>query len=88
MEATEVAFVSRVATSWSVGSRAVQAAFMVGGGSLADVVGIRPALALAGVLCLASALLLPWRDPGPAAVPAARAEPVAVFVEPQVAVRD
>lgn len=73
MEATDDAFMSRVATSWSVSSRLVQAVFMVGGGLVAGVVGVRPALVLAGVLCLASAFLLPWRDLRPAAtVPAAR----------------
>ncbi|MDH6137221.1 MFS family permease [Kitasatospora sp. MAA4] len=88
MEATDDAFMSRVVTSWSVSSRAVQAAFMVGGGLVADVSGIRPALVLAGVLCLASAFLLPWGNPHRAAVPAARPEPVAVSLESDVAARD
>ncbi|MCF3964998.1 MFS transporter, partial [Streptomyces fuscigenes] len=75
MEATDDAFMSRVLTSWSVSLRLVQAVFVVLGGLVADAVGVRPALALAGALCLASAPLLPWREPRPGAVPAPRAEP-------------
>lgn len=88
MEATDDAYMSRVATSWSVSSRAVQAAFMVGGGLVADAAGIRPALVLAGLLCLASASLLPWHATRPAAVPASRPEPAAVSPEPEAAARD
>ncbi|WNI16499.1 MFS transporter [Actinacidiphila sp. ITFR-21] len=88
MEATDDAFMSRVVTSWSVSSRAVQALFMVGGGLVAGVVGVRPALVISGVLCLASALLLPWRDPQTAAAPATQAEPAAVTPEPESAARD
>ncbi|MGW6493197.1 MFS transporter [Streptomyces sp. NPDC055056] len=74
MAATPDAFMSRVATSWSVGSKTCQAIFMIAGGLIAAVTGVRGALLIAGVLCLASALLLPWREarianglvPGPA----------------------
>ncbi|MFC9848553.1 MFS transporter [Streptomyces sp. NPDC060223] len=61
MEATSDAFMSRVSTSWSVGSKTCQAAFMIAGGLIADAAGVRGALLIAGLLCMASALLLPWR---------------------------
>lgn len=61
MAATPDAFMSRVATSWSVGAKTSQAAFMIAGGILADAAGVRGALLVAGLLCMASALLLPWR---------------------------
>ncbi|MCX5372586.1 MFS transporter [Streptomyces sp. NBC_00103] len=80
MEATQDAFMSRVGVSWSVSSKTCQAVFMIAGGLLADAAGVRGTLLIAGVLCLASAILLPWRKarttfggvPGPAgeAVPA------------------
>ncbi|WP_020126413.1 MFS transporter [Streptomyces sp. 303MFCol5.2] len=74
MEATQDAFMSRVGVSWSVSSKTCQAVFMIAGGLLADAAGVRGTLLIAGVLCLASALLLPWRKaristggvPGPA----------------------
>ncbi|GAA4808370.1 MFS transporter [Streptomyces ziwulingensis] len=61
MAATPDAFMSRVGTSWSVGSKTCQAAFMIAGGLIAATAGVRGALLIAGLLCLASALLLPWR---------------------------
>lgn len=61
MAATPDAFMSRVGTSWSVGSRTCQAAFMIAGGLIAAAAGVRGALFIAGLLCMASALLLPWR---------------------------
>ncbi|MFE9459721.1 MFS transporter [Streptomyces californicus] len=61
MAATPDAFMSRVGTSWSVGSRACQAAFAIAGGLIAAAAGVRGALFIAGLLCMASALLLPWR---------------------------
>lgn len=61
MAATPDAFMSRVATSWSVGSKTCQAAFMIAGGLIAATAGVRGALLIAGLLCMASALLLPWR---------------------------
>ncbi|TQJ37576.1 MFS transporter [Streptomyces sp. SLBN-115] len=74
MEATQDAFMSRVGVSWSVSSKTCQAVFMIAGGLLADAAGVRGTLLIAGVLCLASAILLPWRKartstggvPGPA----------------------
>ncbi|MEU3209188.1 MFS transporter [Streptomyces cyaneofuscatus] len=61
MGATPDAFMSRVGTSWSVGSKTCQAAFMIIGGLIAAAAGVRGALLIAGLLCMASALLLPWR---------------------------
>ncbi|MEU4169273.1 MFS transporter [Streptomyces sp. NPDC026665] len=61
MQVTQDAFMSRVATSWSVGTKTCQAAFMIGGGLIAEATGVRGALLIAGALCLSSALLLPWR---------------------------
>ncbi|MFF2012935.1 MFS transporter [Streptomyces sp. NPDC058195] len=61
MAATPDAFMSRVSTSWSVGSKTCQAAFMITGGFIGAAAGVRGALLIAGLLCMASALLLPWR---------------------------
>ncbi|WP_406294725.1 MFS transporter [Streptomyces sp. NBC_00624] len=62
MAATSDAFMSRVATSWSVGSKSCQAVFMLAGGLITAAAGVRGALLIAGLLCMASALLLPWRE--------------------------
>ncbi|MGC4936919.1 MFS transporter [Kribbella sp. DT2] len=69
MDATEDSHMSRVFTAWSVTSRAVQPAFMAVGGVLAGLIGLRPTFLVAGICCLVSAAVLPWRS-------AARAEPV------------
>ncbi|GAB3827450.1 MFS transporter [Kribbella italica] len=69
MEVTEDRYMARVFTSWSITSRAVQPAFMAVGGALAGVIGLRPTLLVAGIGCLVSAAVLPWRS-------AAHAEPV------------
>ncbi|MGV9729826.1 hypothetical protein ACWDUE_20935 [Streptomyces albogriseolus] len=61
MAATPDAFMSRVGTSWSVGAKTCQAAFVIAGGLIAAAAGVRGALLVAGMLCMASALLLPWR---------------------------
>ncbi|MGV9844827.1 MFS transporter [Streptomyces fungicidicus] len=61
MAATPDAFMSRVGTSWSVGAKTCQAAFVIAGGLIAATAGVRGALLIAGLLCMASALLLPWR---------------------------
>lgn len=84
MAATPDAFMSRVATSWSVGSKTCQAAFMITGGLIAAAAGVRGALLVAGLLCMASTLLLPWRKarvpignvpaPTPEAVPSPATE--------------
>ncbi|MBT2907910.1 MFS transporter [Streptomyces sp. McG8] len=61
MAATPDAFMSRVGTSWSVGAKTCQAAFVIAGGLIAAAAGVRGALLVAGLLCMASVLLLPWR---------------------------
>ncbi|WP_431961174.1 MFS transporter [Actinacidiphila sp. bgisy160] len=61
MAATDDAVMTRVVTAWSVGSRTAQPLSMLAGGAVAAVGGVRLAIVVAGVLCLASALLLPWR---------------------------
>ncbi|MFD8717549.1 MFS transporter [Streptomyces sp. NPDC059629] len=60
MAATPDHVMARVVTAWSVSSKTVQPVFMLAGGLLAEWTGVRAALAVAGVLCLASAVLLPW----------------------------
>ncbi|MFJ7135046.1 MFS transporter [Streptomyces fungicidicus] len=61
MAATPDAYMSRVGTSWSVGAKTCQAAFVVAGGLVAAAADVRGALLIAGLLCMASTLLLPWR---------------------------
>ncbi|MFK4152871.1 hypothetical protein ACI2LV_12930 [Streptomyces fungicidicus] len=61
MAATPDALMSRVGTSWSVGAKTCQAVFVIAGGLVAAATGVRGALLVAGLLCMASALLLPWR---------------------------
>ncbi|MGW4287725.1 MFS transporter [Streptomyces sp. NPDC004673] len=81
MAATPDALMSRIGTSWSVGAKTTQAAFMVVGGLIAAAAGVRGALLIAGLLCMASALLLPWReartfaDPVPAPATEATSSP-------------
>ncbi|MFI7349501.1 hypothetical protein ACIBSR_25045 [Streptomyces sp. NPDC049936] len=61
MAATSDAVMSRVAISWSVGVKTCQAAFDIAGGFIAATADVRGALLVAGLLCMASALLLSWR---------------------------
>ncbi|MFI9604873.1 MFS transporter [Streptomyces sp. NPDC052043] len=61
MAATPDAFMSRVGTFWSVGAKTCQAAFVIAGGLIAAAAGVRGALLISGLLCVASVLLLPWR---------------------------
>ncbi len=61
MNATHDGFMSRVTTSWSVSSKSVQPVFILVSGLLVEVISIRAVLLIAGVGCLASATLLPWR---------------------------
>ncbi|MFG2375145.1 MFS transporter [Streptomyces sp. NPDC048504] len=78
LETTQDAFMSRVATSWSVSSKTCQAVFMIAGGLIADAMGVRGALLIAGVLCLSSALLLPRKTARTSAqgIPAPAGEPI------------
>ncbi|MEU4000552.1 hypothetical protein AB0E76_32805 [Streptomyces fungicidicus] len=68
MAATPDAFMSRVGTSWSVGAKTCQAVFVIAGGLVAAATGVRGALLVAGLLCMASAQAAPSpATDGPAA---------------------
>jgi MFS family permease len=69
MDVTEDGFMARVITSWSITSRSVQPAFMAAGGVLAALTSIRTAMTIAGVLCLVSAFVLPWKSARPVPLP-------------------
>ncbi|TDB83314.1 MFS transporter, partial [Actinomadura sp. KC216] len=56
--------VARVLAAWTVTGNAVTAAMMALWGLLAGLTSPRTAIAVAGVLLLATPLLLPWRDRG------------------------
>ncbi|MDT3397105.1 MFS transporter [Streptomyces sp. B1866] len=56
--------VTRTLTAWSVTGKAATAALTALWGLLAGLAGARAAIALAGLLLLATPLLLPWRDGG------------------------
>jgi MFS family permease len=60
MEATEDGFMARVVSSWSISSKTVQPVFIAVGGLLSLVFSIQITIAIAGLLCLASPVLLPW----------------------------
>ncbi|MEY9845420.1 putative MFS family arabinose efflux permease [Streptacidiphilus sp. BW17] len=62
MSATRDDMLARVMTAWSVSTKAAQPLAIVLGGAVAAFADIRTAVAVAGVLCLASGLLLPWRQ--------------------------
>ncbi|MEU3692774.1 MFS transporter [Streptomyces narbonensis] len=61
---TDTGRVARTLTAWSVSGKAVTATLTALWGVLAGLVGPRAAIALAGVLLLATPLLLPRRGPG------------------------
>ncbi|MEV0415267.1 MFS transporter [Streptomyces sp. NPDC050448] len=62
LERTPKHLVARTLSAWSIGQQASIAVFTALGGLLADVTGPRTALTVAGLLILASPLLLPRRD--------------------------
>ncbi|EGX55253.1 major facilitator superfamily MFS_1, partial [Streptomyces zinciresistens K42] len=62
LELTPADRVTRTLTAWSVTGRAATAALTALWGLLAAVTGPRAAIALAGVLLLATPALLPWRE--------------------------
>lgn len=62
--------VARTLSAWAVTTKSSAALLTAVWGALGALVGIRPALALAGVLVLATPLLLPRTEPGPLPVPA------------------
>ncbi|GAA2191133.1 MFS transporter [Micromonospora lupini] len=68
---TPLGHTARVLSTWSAVSRLVQAALVVIWGVLATVTGPLAAIAISGVLLLATPLLLPGRAPSPAPDPAA-----------------
>ncbi|MEU6342889.1 MFS transporter [Streptomyces sp. NPDC046977] len=61
MSATDDHLMVRVVTAWSAGTRTAQPLGLAVGATAAALAGVRFAVLLAGVLCLGSALLLPWR---------------------------
>ncbi|MGA4542691.1 MFS transporter [Uniformispora flossi] len=61
LRSTDSAYISRVLAAWSVTNNAAVALSTVAWGLLASVIGVREGLALAGVLLLATPLVLPWR---------------------------
>ena len=54
--------VARTLSAWSVTSKATIAAMTASGGALAAVTGPRAAIAIAGIVIVATPLLLPWHD--------------------------
>ncbi|MFI0939513.1 MFS transporter [Streptomyces sp. NPDC021020] len=62
--------VARVLSAWAVTTKASAALLTAVWGVLGALIGLRPALALAGVLVLATPLLLPRAEPEPLPVPA------------------
>lgn len=65
LEHTPQHLVARTLTAWSIGQQASIAVLTALAGLLADVTGPRTALAVAGLLILATPLLLPRRGPAP-----------------------
>ena len=62
LEHTPADRIARTLSAWSIGQQAAIAAFTALGGLLADATSPRTALAVAGLLILASPMLLPRRD--------------------------
>jgi hypothetical protein len=72
LERTPEHLLARTLSAWSIGQQASIAACTALGGLLAGITGPRPALAVIGLLILASPLLLPRGDgPAPAGAPGA-----------------
>ncbi|MDF3301859.1 MFS transporter [Streptomyces tropicalis] len=73
LERTAPERVARTLAAWSVSSKATTAALTAAWGALAQFTGTRTAIGLAGLLLLATPLLLPWRTrtPRPEPLPAA-----------------
>ncbi|WP_028924719.1 MFS transporter [Pseudonocardia acaciae] len=63
LQRTEDGKLARVLTAWRLGSRAATAVATAGWGILASLTGARAAIAVAGALLVATALVLPWREP-------------------------
>lgn len=75
LEQTAPERIARTLAAWSVSTSAVTAALTVVWGLLAGVIGLRPAIAAAGILALATPMLLPRHartgEPTAAVIPAA-----------------
>ncbi|KQX49981.1 MULTISPECIES: MFS transporter [unclassified Streptomyces] len=67
LEVTDTGRVARTLTAWSVSTKTSIAAMTALGGALATVTGPRAALGVAGILLLATPLLLPWAAGAPRA---------------------
>ncbi|MCM3883086.1 MFS transporter [Frankia sp. R82] len=61
MEVTADAYMARVRTAWGISAKTVQPLFILAGGGLAALAGVRTALLVAGLACTASITLLPYR---------------------------
>lgn len=61
MDVTVDGLMARTGSAWSVSSKVAQPLFIAIGGLLTTVISIRATLTVAGIVCLASALALPWR---------------------------
>ncbi|NUS56277.1 MAG: MFS transporter [Streptomycetaceae bacterium] len=61
LRSTDSAYISRVLAAWSVTNNAAVALSTVAWGLVASVIGVREGIGLAGVLLLATPLVLPWR---------------------------
>jgi predicted MFS family arabinose efflux permease len=78
MTVTDDDVMARVVSAWSITAKTVQPAFILAGGLLAGQIGTRATILAAGILCLASASLLPWTAAAAAPEPVtgpARREP-------------
>ncbi|WP_172797074.1 MFS transporter [Devriesea agamarum] len=61
LDATPDAYLARVTTAFTLGSRGAAPIFALLGGILASILGIRSALLIGAILLIASTLILPWR---------------------------
>ncbi|OKJ16831.1 MFS transporter [Kitasatospora sp. CB01950] len=75
LERTPTHLVARTLSAWSIGQQATTAVLTALGGLLATLTDPRTTLAVAGLLALATPLLLPRREPAPAPVPEPEPEP-------------
>lgn len=62
LQATDNAYVTRVATSFILSSRGVAAILALAGGMMGTLIGVRAAIFIGGVLLLASSLIVPKRS--------------------------
>lgn len=55
-------YMARVSAAWSASALTIQPLFVIAGGLLTGVIGLRPTIAVAGFLLVTSSMLLPWRS--------------------------